>query len=1231
MNRIRYPDELPISGRVDEIARAIAANQVVVVAGETGSGKSTQLPKICLDMGRGSNGRIGHTQPRRIAARTVAERVAEELGSALGDLVGYAVRFTDQVGAATRVKVMTDGILLAEIQRDRRLEAYDTLILDEAHERSLNIDFLLGYCRNLLADRPDLKLLITSATIDTQRFSDHFAGAPVIEVSGRTFPVEMRYRPREGDGVEADRDQPTAICDAVQELVAAGPGDVLVFCSGEREIREAADALAGRGLPGVDVVKLFARLSAAEQHRVFAPHDRRRVVLATNVAETSLTVPGVRFVVDAGTARISRYSRRTKVQRLPIEPVSRASADQRAGRCGRVAPGICIRLFSREDFDSRPDFTEPEIRRTNLASVILTMATLRLGDVSDFPFVDPPPVRSITDGIALLEELGALDAARVGTPGWVTPIGKKLARLPVDPRFGRMVLQAVEQDCVREVIVLAAAMSLRDVRERPADQLEQAAAMHARFADPAGDFISLLNLWNHLRDRQKELSGNQFSRLCRSEFLNHRRFREWQDITRQVSQMARAIGIRANRRPAGAEQIHRAVLAGLLSHIGLRDGARRDYRGARNSRFVLARESGLAKRPPQWVMAAELVETNQIWARIAAPIRPEWAETVGAHLVKRTYGDPWWDEKQARAMVDERVALFGLPVQPARPVPYSRVDAVEARAVFIEHGLVGEEWVDDGSDRHAFAAHNRELMGRIEDDEARLRRGLFAGHSPLFTFYDRRVGAEVTSGADFDGWWKRSRRDDPDLLYATVEDLVDRDQAVVDDGLPQRWELGDLSLDVVYRHDPAAEDDGVTVVVPLKLLNRLRQRPFDWQVPGLRRALVLALVRSLPKVQRQALSPAAGRVDEFLAGNGPDDGALLPLLAAHLQRAADQPVSVEDFDVGRVPSHLRVMFAAVDADGTVVARSEDLVVLQSHLRDQMASAVAASARHLERTGCRAWEFGTIPRVVEDRDGQGREVRAYPALCDEGETVGIRIYPTRIEQLRSMSAGTRRLVQLAVAPPARAFREAFGEGLTLAEMPHDGLGALFRDAYDCAVGRLIADHGGLAWDEAAFSDLVEAVRSDLSSAMTSMASDLDVIFRRRGTLRRVIGELPTPAMAETIDDARSHLGRLVHPGFVTATGSERLGDLVRYLDGLIARLERARADRRRDVRLLAPVAVLEADFRAFAESARGRAAAAEVQRLRWELEELRVSVFAQTVGTPAPVSEKRIRAAMAAVA
>ncbi len=872
--KIVYPD-LPVSDRRDEIAGAIAKHQVVVVAGETGSGKTTQLPKICLELGRGIRGTIGHTQPRRLAARTVAQRIADELGTPLGEAVGYTVRFTDQASDRTLVKLMTDGILLAEIQRDRRLLRYDTLILDEAHERSLNIDFLLGYLRELLPRRPDLKVIVTSATIEPQRFADHFDGAPIVEVSGRTYPVEIRYRPLEvvaaADEDDDDPDDPDhdlirtevrtaprdpteAIVDAIAELEKEPQGDVLVFLSGEREIRDTAEVL--KDLKHTEILPLYARLPTAEQQKVFAPHTGRRVVLATNVAETSLTVPGVRYVVDPGTARISRYSRRTKVQRLPIEPISQASAAQRAGRSGRVAPGVCIRLYPEEDFGSRPRFTDPEILRTNLAAVILQMAALQLGDIEDFPFLDPPDKRSIRDGVLLLQELGAFDR-----DGAITDLGRRLARLPVDPRLGRMILQADAEGCVAEVLVLTAALSIPDPRERPADREDAARQKHARFADEHSDFISYLNLWRYLREQRKERSGNAFRRMCREEFLHYLRIREWQDLTGQLRSIARDIGIHESGDAADPARIHAALTAGLLSHIGLRDGDSREFIGARNAKFVLAPGSVMTKKPPRWVVVAELVETSRLYGRIAARIEPEALERVGAHLVQRTYSEPHWDAQRGAAMAYERVTLYGLPLVPRR-------------------------------------------------------RDLIVGDDEIYAFYDARIPAEVVSARHFDAWWKKQRHRTPLLLTFTRNDLLRTEEAAAD--RPDTWQAGDLSLPVTYRFEPGAEDDGITVHVPVEVLARLGGDEFAWHVPALREELVTALIRSLPKDLRRNFVPAPDTARAVLADLEPGTDPLLQSLQRTLQRRTGVLVPIDAFDLDKLPSHLRVTFAVQSADGTEV-------------------------------------------------------------------------------------------------------------------------------------------------------------------------------------------------------------------------------------------------------------------------------------------------------------------------
>ena len=1000
---ISYPD-LPVSARRDEIAAAIRDHQVVVVAGETGSGKTTQLPKIALELGRGIRGSIGHTQPRRLAARTVAQRIADELHVPLGDAVGYTVRFTDQAGERTLVKLMTDGILLAEIQRDRQLLAYDTLILDEAHERSLNIDFLLGYLRELLPRRPDLKVVVTSATIEPGRFAAHFGRdgvpAPIVEVSGRTYPVEIRYRPLEQpvagpargqdagnidarNIVEADdpdhdairtetRDQTEAIVDAVRELAAEPPGDVLVFLSGEREIRDTADVLRaefdGVGSPGgmTEVLPLYARLATADQQKVFEPHTGRRIVLATNVAETSLTVPGIRYVVDPGTARISRYSRRTKVQRLPIEPISQASAAQRAGRCGRVADGVAIRLYSEEDFEARPRFTEPEILRTNLASVILQMAALRLGDMAAFPFLDPPDRRSVRDGVVLLQELGAFDG-----DGALTDVGRRLAQLPVDPRVGRMILAAADEGCVREVLVIAAALSIPDPRERPSDDPARAAAAaqkHARFADEHSDFISFLNLWNYLREQRQERSGNQFRRMCRDEFLHYLRIREWQDLTGQLRSIARGLDVVENDEPAPPARVHAALLAGLLGHIGLREGDSRDYLGARSSRFVLAPGSVLTKRPPRWVVAAELVETSRLFARTAARIEPEDVERVANHLVQRTYSEPHWDARRGAVTAYERVTLYGLPLVPRRRVDYGGVDPETSRELFLRHALVEGDWTT----RHHFDRDNRALRDELAEVEERARRrDLLVGDDELYDFFDARVPASVVSARHFDSWWKTQRHETPDLLTLTRDDLLRRDETP--NAGPDVWRSGDLALPVTYRFEPGADDDGVTVHVPVDVLARLGGDAFAWQVPALREELVTALIRSLPKDVRRNFVPAPDTARAVLTELAPGQEPLLAGVQRALHRRTGVLVPLDAFDLDKLPSHLRVTFAVEAADGQEVARGKDLATLQEQLAAPVRAAVASAvAGELERSGLTAW-----PDDVDELPRQRRAAQRRP--------------------------------------------------------------------------------------------------------------------------------------------------------------------------------------------------------------------------------------------------------------
>jgi ATP-dependent helicase HrpA len=1392
---ISYPPELPITQKKDEIKAAIRDHQVVIVAGETGSGKTTQLPKICLELGRGVTGQIGHTQPRRIAARTVAARIAEELHTELGSTVGYQVRFSDNSSDQTLVKLMTDGILLTELQRDRRLLRYDTLIIDEAHERSLNIDFILGYLKRLLPSRPDLKVIITSATIDPQRFSEHFGEAeanqhsaggeanqhsaggesgqhsaggesgqhsavgaaaadaddevpqedlrrgaryrpnepgpgpgerpvlsasttagygeasvtgpanralgpgerpvyrrsttagrgahpggsggsspragpvPVIEVSGRTYPVEVRYRPiTDPDRPDEEpRDQAQGICDAVDELSAAGPGDILVFLSGEREIRDTADALKERagGPGGLEVLPFYARLSTAEQYRVFQPHRGRRVVLATNVAETSLTVPGIRYVVDPGTARISRYSYRTKVQRLPIEPISQASANQRKGRCGRLSDGICIRLYSEEDFAARPQFTDPEILRTNLASVILRMAALDLGEMADFPFVDPPEERNVTDGVRLLEELGAFATASpeprmAGTRPEnghrrghrrLSDVGRKLAELPVDPRIGRMIIEAAQNGCAREVLVIASALSIQDPRERPAEAREAADAMHARFAEPGSDFLAYLHLWDYLRTQQRELSSSAFRRLCRREYLHVLRVREWQDLYGQLRQAAADLGIKlgagrpdepapaaardgtqdgADRTaiPAGlARQIHISLLSGLLSHVGMRDdgqktsGKRRplpEFAGARGARFALFPDSSLARKPPSWVIVTELVETSRLWGRIAARIEPEWAEPLAAHLVRHSYSEPHWDARRGAAMALEKVTLYGLPIVTARKVGYARVDPAAARDLFIRHALVAGDW----QTRHPFLRHNRELLDGAEELERRARRrGIVVDDQALYDFYDRRVPAQVTSARHFDTWWKKARATTPDLLMFAPEQVTGPGAAAVQPSdYPDEWGPFPLS----YEFAPGDPRDGVTVDVPLDRLNQVRAETFGWQVPGLREELVTELIRSLPKQLRVNFVPAPDVARTVLGRLGPADGDLLTVLAAELTRLRGVPVSRDAFDPAKLPAHLQVTFRVLDG-GRMLAVSKDLNGLRRQLRPQLQATLAEAARDLTRSGLRSWTIGSLPREFSD----GR-VRAYPALADAGDSVDVRLFATPEEAAQSMRRGTRRLLLLEVPSGARGIASnlAVPDKLALSRSPYPGAAALVDDCAAAAADELIARAGGPAWDEPGFARLIAAARSGLAALTAEVITGAARVMAEAHEVEVVLANAAAHAGEPAFADIRAQFWALIYPGFISAAGARRLADLTRYLRAIRQRLDKMAGDQIRDTERMAAVQRVAGAYASTLQALPpARRDAPDVQAIRWMIEELRVSLFAQTLGTPAPVSEKRILTAL----
>ncbi|GAA0278296.1 ATP-dependent RNA helicase HrpA [Actinomadura nitritigenes] len=1252
---ITYPAELPVAQKKDDILAAVRDHQVVIVAGETGSGKTTQIPKICLELGRGVLGSIGHTQPRRLAARTVADRIAEELGTELGDTVGYKVRFTDRSSDDTLVKLMTDGILLAEIQTDRLLRQYDTLIIDEAHERSLNIDFLLGYVKEILPRRPDLKVIITSATIDPERFSRHFGDAPIVEVSGRTYPVEVRYRPvadPDDPSADPDRDQIQAIIDAVDELGREAPGDVLVFLSGEREIRDTADALTKhftRQRTATEVLPLYARLSAAEQHRVFQAHRGRRVVLATNVAETSLTVPGIKYVVDPGTARISRYSHRLKVQRLPIEPVSQASANQRKGRCGRVSEGVCIRLYSEEDFESRPEFTDPEILRTNLASVILQMTALGLGDISAFPFVEPPDRRNVKAGVDLLHELGAIDPAEKDPRKRLTPLGRRLAQLPVDPRLARMVLEADRNGCVREVLVIAAALSIQDPRERPAEHQQAADDKHRRFADPTSDFLAYLNLWNYLREQQKELSGSAFRRMCKNEFLHFLRVREWQDLHGQLKQVAKSLGVTLNTADAPPDRIHVSLLAGLLSHIGLIDTAGRsgsvgrgdaekkekdrprrgqEYLGARGAKFAVFPGSALFRKPPRWVMSAELVETSRLWGRVNARIEPDWIEPLAEHLVKRNYSEPHWSKKQAAVMAHEKVTLYGVPIVADRRVNYGSIDPALSRELFIRHALVEGDW----ETHHEFFHANRALLDEVEELEHRARRrDILVDDETLFDFYDARIPEDVVSGRHFDAWWKRARRSDPDLLGFEKSMLINETAGGVSEAdYPDVWKQGPLRLRLTYQFEPGADADGVTVHVPVQVLNQVRPDGFEWQVPGLRTELVTELIRSLPKQLRVNFVPAPDYARKVLDRVAPRSEPLLDALERELTAMTGVPVAREAWDASRLPAHLRITFRVVDDRGRALGEGTDLDELKRRLAGKVRGTLAKAASNVERSGLTEWTIGELPRTYERRQA-GYDVKAYPALTDEGDGVAVRMYETEAEQRRAMWLGTRRLILLNAPSPVKLIQGRLtNKGkLALSHNPHGSVAALFDDCVTAAADRLIAEAGGPAWDEAGFRALYDRVRADLHDATAQVVGLVERILAESHELDRRLRGTASLTLVPALTDIRGHLAKLIHPGFVTETGWARLADLPRYLRALQIRLDKLPENPGRDRMLAHQVDVLGQEYeQALRRLHPSRRDEEPARQIRWMLEELRVSLFAQQLGTRFPVSDKRIRKAMA---
>lgn len=1316
---ISYPAALPVSERREDLMAAIAANQVTIIAGETGSGKTTQIPKMCVELGLAEKGLIGHTQPRRLAARTVAERIASELDVKIGEEVGFQVRFTGHVGPQTKIKLMTDGILLAEIQRDRLLRKYSVIIIDEAHERSLNIDFILGYLRQILPKRPDLKVIITSATIDPGRFANHFASpegpAPIVEVSGRTFPVEIRYRPLDGSATgedddeldsrtdrrldggnsEEDRDPLDAVCDAVDELSKEAPGDILIFFSGEREIRDAADALAGRvktnpRLRDVQILPLYARLSLAEQHAVFTPGNRRRIVLATNVAETSLTVPGIKYVIDPGTARISRYSHRTKVQRLPIERVSQASANQRSGRCGRVSDGICIRLYSEEDFNARSEFTDPEILRTNLAAVILQMTAMGVAkgpkDVEKFPFVQPPDSRAITDGVNLLRELGAVTAQ-----GGITGVGRQLSQLPVDPRLGRMIVEAAKRGVAAEVMVLAAALTIQDPRERPTDKQQLAQEKHKRFVDEHSDFTGFLNLWRYIKEKQDELSSSAFRRLCKAEFINYLRVREWQDLFTQLKQMGKSLDIKVSGNDidpvANHDAVHMSLLTGLLSHIGLYDQRKREYAGARGTKFMVFPGSALFKKSPDWVMAAELVETSRLWARVAAKFDPLWAEQVAPDLVKRTYSEPHWSKRNGSVMAHEKVTLYGVPIVPDRRIQYSRIDPELCREMFIRHALVEGDWHTN----HKFFHRNQALLAEVEEMETRMRRrDLRVDDETLFEFYDERVGGDVVSERHFDKWWKNARHENPALLDFDTHVVMAEEPALDEAAFPKTWVQGEFELPLSYEFHPTAPgaapnpSDGVTVQVPLLFLNQLSEPQFRWQIPGLRAELVTALIKSLPKAIRKNFIPAPDVARQAAAALAEDfDPAvdeLEPSLELALRRIKGHVIPPGSWNWDAVPSHLRMTFSVVDKNGKILEEGQDLSDLQAKLAGATRRAIAESLGATpkttqagrvstssttgprgsslsrsgvstgsttdtrvpagsvstgsttegiqERSGLTAWDVGTLPREVKRLVG-GHTVTGYPALVDEGATAGVRVFQRQDAADAAMRGGVIRLLALRVPSPDRYVLDHLSntEKLTFSQNPHGSVTELIADCTLATIDKLTP--AALPWTQKDFDALYEMVRAELIDTVFSVTAVVEKVLASNMRIQKKLRETTSLPLISALNDIKQQLELLVYPGFVAKTGFAQLSQLPRYLTAIERRLEKLPNNVARDGQSMAIVQRLEDEYDdAMAALLPGQRSTAGLVHVRWMIEELRVSLFAVELGTAYSVSEKRIRVALA---
>ena len=1231
---ITYDANLPVSARREDIIKAIRENQVVIIAGETGSGKTTQIPKMCLEAGFGLKGMIGHTQPRRIAARAVAQRIADELKQPLGQTVGYKVRFTDCTAEHTAVKLMTDGILLAETASDRLLLNYDCIIIDEAHERSLNIDFLLGYLKRILARRPELHLIITSATIDPERFSQHFNNAPIIEVSGRTYPVEVVYMPlyREQDDGEDEESESSeltlrqGVLKAIHYLMGQGRGDVLIFLPGERDIMDMAAFLKRAQLRDTEILPLYARLASAEQNKIFAPHSGVRIVLATNVAETSLTVPGIRYVIDPGTARISRYSVRTKVQRLPIEPISQASANQRKGRCGRVMDGICVRLYSEEDFNNRPLYTDPEILRTNLAAVILQMVALRLGDVESFPFIDPPSPKQVSDGLRLLEELGALKRVKKGqmADAELTAIGRSLARIPADPRLSRMLLEASKLFSLNEALIITSALAIIDPRERPLDKKEAAERFHARFNDEKSDFVSILKLYQYVSGLQKTLSNSAFRRQLKAEFISYLRVREWFDLHRQLKASCQALKLTFNQEEADYENLHKALLSGLLSQIGQLEVKGSEYKGARGVKFFIFPGSPLAKKPPKWVCAAALTETSRLFARTVAAIDPAWLEWQGAHLIKKSYADPHWSQKSGAVLASLSITLYGLTIVQGRQVQYGPIDPKLCHELFIKEGLVGGEI----NCRHAFYKHNQELIAEVEDleDKSR-RRDLLVEPEELEAFYFKRIPEHIINQRQFDKWWQDKSKTDPNYLNFKPEDVYK--QAVgadVRELYPEYWQQGELKLKLSYIFDPTDERDGVSVHIPLTVINQIKADDFAYQIPGLRQELFAALIRSLPKRLRRNLIPAPDYAKALEQSIKLFAGGLYEQAARELTRMGGEIVTPEDFDLSSIDRHLFITFVIEDLAGKEISHGKNFASLAQTLEGKARSALQQVVKSHQSTKApsASWTFGEIKKERITKQGS-LSINAYPALTDKGTGVSLELYDTKERQAKAMWEGQRRLIFLGIKNPL-AYLEAHLPNKAKLAMYYQPLGSvkeLVSDMLLAAIDELMRQNGAPVWNEISFRQLFDKVRAGVHDEVLETAKVVEQILYRAHELKRLLKGQISFDLARSYADLDAQLNRLVYKGFVSGCTREELNQIPRYLQAGIERIKKLNRELNRDLAYMRKLEEVSDAYQGALTRYPKGLAPEPLYKVKWMMEELRVSYFAQTLGVNGPISDKRI--------